>query len=250
MKLISIITPLYNASKYISQTIDSVLQQTYQNWEMIIIDDVSSDNSCDIVEDYTLKDPRIKLIRSTVNQGPAKTRNIGIKAAKGRFIAFLDSDDLWLPEKLEKQIHHMTQCNATLSFTGYQWINENNKVLPQTIHAISQASYFRMLNYNQIGCLTAIYDTQEIGKQYFTNAGHEDYILWLKIIKSGQQASGLNETLAKYRIRQGSVSKNKIKTAKFQWNIYRNIEKLSLIRSAFHFVIYTTNGILKSLKII
>jgi len=248
MDLVSIITPLYNTSDFISQTIESVLNQTYQNWEMLIIDDVSTDNSCEVVEKYSAAEPRIKLIRSKINQGPAETRNTGIEAAQGRYIAFLDSDDLWLPEKLEKQIKHMKEKKAALSYTGYRWINEANQHLPQVIPAKESSSYSDMLNFNQIGCLTAMYDTNKTGKQYFQNAGHEDYILWLSIIKSEHSAKGLNETLAKYRIRQGSVSKNKIKVAKFQWNIYRNIEQLSMIKSAFHFTIYTTNGILKALK--
>lgn len=248
MDLISIITPLYNSSAFIAQTIESVQNQSYKNWELIIVDDVSTDNSCEIVSNYSANDKRIKLIRSPINQGPAKTRNTAIDAAKGSYIAFLDSDDLWLPEKLEKQINHMKDTKADLSYTSYQWMNEDGNTLPQIIPAKSNASYFDMLNFNQVGCLTAIYDTKNLGKQYFTDAGHEDYILWLSIIKSGHIAKGLNENLAKYRIRQGSVSKNKIKTARFQWNIYRNIEQLSFFRSLFHFTIYTTNGVLKTLK--
>lgn len=248
MELISIITPSYNSADFISKTIHSVLEQTYQNWEMIIVDDVSTDNSCSVIEEFCAIDPRIKLIKSTKNQGPALTRNSAIEAAEGDYIAFLDSDDLWLPSKLEDQLNHMSQHNADLSYTAYQWINEEGELLPQVVPATANASYFKMLNYNKVGCLTAMYNAKKIGKKYFINSGHEDYILWLSIIKSGHKAAGLNQTLAHYRIRKGSVSKNKIKTAKFQWNIYRNIENLSLPKSAFHFVIYTANGLLKALK--
>lgn len=245
---ISIITPSYNSAQYIAETIDSVLNQSYENWEMIIIDDVSTDISPQIVRDYSAKDPRIKLVQSDVNQGPAISRNIGIKVAEGRYIAFLDSDDTWNKDKLQLQYEILKDTDIALSYCSYECIDENSTPLNKIIRAKNKISYSDMLNFNHIGCLTAIYDTNIIGKVYFRNIGHEDYILWLDIIRKGYKTAGIDKVLANYRIRSGSVSNNKLKMTLYQWNIYRNIEKLNIIKASYHFIRYSINGINKLLS--
>jgi len=175
--LISIITPSYNSSKYIAKTIESVISQTYKNWEMIIVDDCSPDNANEIIDKYTKKDFRIKLIKLEQNIGPANARNKGIKQAKGKYIAFLDSDDVWLPTKLEKQVKFMQDNDLALTCSSYYTINETNKQINTRIVKES-FSYSDMLKSNHIGNLTGIYDCEKLGKIYMDDVGHEDYTLW------------------------------------------------------------------------
>jgi len=243
--LVSIITPSYKSEKFIFQTIDSVLAQTYQNWELIIVDDCSPDNSNEIIENYCKKDNRIKLIKLEKNSGPAVARNKGIDLARGKYIAFLDSDDVWLPEKLEKQIQFMKKNNVLLCYSSYLIIDENSKEIGKFIIPKTKVSYKDLLKTCIIGNLTAIYDAEAIGKYYMKDVGHEDYTLWLKILKRVYFAYGIEEPLAKYRVMKKSVSNNKIKAAIWQWNIYREVEKLSLAKSIYYFIHYAFNGIKK-----
>jgi len=164
--LISIITPSYKSEKFITETIESVLTQYYHNWEMIIVDDFSSDNSNIIIEKYCKQDHRIRLIKLEKNSGPAVARNKAIKEAKGRYIAFLDADDLWYPQKLEKQIQFMSDNNYELTYTNYETMNEDGKNLNNIIKSPSKLNYKQLLKANKIGCLSAIYDTHKIGKVY------------------------------------------------------------------------------------
>lgn len=233
--LVSIITPLYNTENYISKTIESVLNQTYQNWEMIIVDDCSSDNGPDIVKKYQKKDGRIRLIQLDKNSGGAIARNRAIEKAKGRFIAFLDSDDLWHPEKLEKQIDFMKRNDYPFTFTKYQLITEDGKLLNKFIEVPKKINYRKALLFNPIGCLTVIYDSKKMGKVYMPLIKkRQDYGLWLKILKMGYYGYGLNETLAYYRLRKNSLSANKFSLIKYQWKLYRDIENLSLVESIFY----------------
>lgn len=240
--LVSIITPSYNSSKFIEETIKSVLSQNYQDWEMIIVDDCSVDNSYEIAKRFSVVDCRIKVIRLEKNSGVAMARNAGINAANGRYIAFLDSDDLWLPQKLEKQIAFMREKDAVLSYTAYKKMDEAGRIRDGVVQVREKVSYSDLLSTCDIGCLTAIYDSHKIGKLLMPVVNHEDYALWLKILKKGFIAHGLNEPLAIYRVRKNSVSGNKLKAIKFQWNIYRNIEKLSLIDSMYYFTKYAYFG--------
>jgi len=242
--LISIITPSYNSEKYISETIESVLAQTYKNWEMIIVDDVSSDDSLQIIEQYTQKDSRIKVIRSKQNMGPAHARNRAIKEAKGRYIAFLDSDDVWFPKKLEKQIQFLTENNLVITYSAYETMDENSKYI-NTRNIQTSITYNDMLKSNHIGNLTGIYDTDFFGKVYMKECGHEDYVLWLELLKQIESTKGLSEPLAKYRIMSKSLSSNKLKVLKWQWDIYRNIEKLGIFQSAYTMIWYVFYAIKK-----
>jgi teichuronic acid biosynthesis glycosyltransferase TuaG len=243
--LISIITPSYNSSKFISQTIESVISQTYENWEMIIVDDMSPDNSNEIIEEFIKKDSRIKLIKLEKNGGPAVARNRAIKEAQGRYMAFLDADDLWMPEKLKKQIAFMNENDLAFTYSSYGLIDEDNNDLGEFITK-ETITYTSMLKTCSVGCLTAIYDTEKLGKVFMTNIlKRQDYGTWLKILKDIKITKGIVEPLATYRILKNSVSSNKIKASMYQWKIYREVEKLSLFKSIYYFVQYAYYGIRK-----
>lgn len=237
MNLVSIITPSYNSLKFIAQTIESVISQTYQNLEMIVIDDNSPDKANEIIEEYCKKDSRIKLIKLEKNIGPANARNEGIKQARGKYIAFLDSDDIWLPTKLEKQIKFMQDNNLAITCSSYHTIDEVGRKIDTRVVKES-FSYIDMLKSNQIGNLTGIYDCEKLGKIYMDNVGHEDYTLWLKVMKKVEKTKAMIEPLAEYRILSNSVSANKLKVLKWQWNIYRNIVRLDVFRSIYYFIWY------------
>jgi glycosyltransferase involved in cell wall biosynthesis len=243
--LISIITPSYKSERFVSQTIKSVLAQTYKNWEMIIIDDCSPDNSNIEIEEYIKKYNRIKLMKLEKNGGPAVARNIATEEAKGRYIAFLDADDLWMPKKLEKQINFMDKHNLALSYTSYNLIDEEDNDLGVFITK-EEVTYSDLLKTNSIGCLTAIYDTNKIGKILMPNIiKRQDYGLWLKILKEVDYARGILEPLATYRIMKDSVSSNKIDAAKYVWKIFREVEKLNIFQSCYYFCHYIYNGLRK-----
>ncbi|WP_108947135.1 glycosyltransferase family 2 protein [Shewanella halifaxensis] len=245
--LVSIITPSFNCSNSIFKTIDSVLNQTYQNWELLIADDCSSDNSCEVIEKFTALDSRIKLIRRDWNAGPAVTRNRAISEAKGRYIAFLDADDTWYPSKLEKQIAFMQSKNIALSYTSYRRVHEDGRELG-VVNVPESVSYSDILKTNSIGCLTACYDTELLGKVYMPNiAKRQDLGLWLKILKRIDNAYALEGCLADYYVGVSTVSSNKIAAAKYQWRIYREVEKLPLLKAAYYFVSYASAAVLNRL---
>jgi len=246
-ELISIITPTYNSQRFIESAIKSVLAQTYKNWEMIIIDDASTDGSYEIIKSFSTKDERIQFIKLDLNQGSAFARNKGIKEASGRYISFLDSDDLWMPEKLEKQLEFMDDHKASLSFTAYKKIEENGRYRGQVNINKMQIGYSDLLKTNHIGCLTAMIDTKLIGGKLYMPLieKRHDHGLWLSILKQGYTAYGLNEILAAYRCRKGSISHNKINILFHQWKLYREVEKLGLFRSMYYMIYYIWYGIVK-----
>jgi len=245
-ELVSIITANYNAQKFIADTIESVLAQTYQNWEMIIVDDCSNDDSISIIKEYMKLDERIKLIELKQNSGAAVARNRAIEVANGRFIAFLDSDDLWKSDKLEKQINFMLENQYDFTYTYYNLIDENNVKYGTVFEAPQYVSYNDLLKTCSIGCLTAIYDTHSLGKVYMPIISkRQDYALWLKILKTIDKAYCLEESLAIYRTRSNSISSNKFKASQYQWKIYREIEKLDIVKSCYYFMHYAFNGFKK-----
>ena len=236
--LVSIITPCYNSEKYISETIRSVLNQTYSNFEIIIIDDNSTDNSLDIIRSYSQQDSRIKLITLNKNSGAANARNKALNMAKGRYIAFLDSDDIWLPKKLEMQIKFMQKNNYFFSFTAYEKINEKNRIIGQ-IGVQDKVNYNQLLKTNVIGCLTAVYDRVHFGQITIPlDTKREDYALWLQLIKKVDYAVGLNQILAQYRVHSSQSSNNKFRMALENWKLYRNIEKMSFVKATYYFTHY------------
>lgn len=243
---VSIIVPMYNAEKFIGKTIESVLSQTYENWEMLIMNDVSTDNSLAVASEFVKKDKRIKIVNTEKNVGVVKGRNFLIELASGKYIAFLDSDDYWHSEKLEKQINFMKEKNASISCTEYTRVRENGEKINEVVIK-SEISYTDMLKNNYLGCLTVMYDVEKIGKRYFKELDkNEDYVLWLEIVKDVKTIYGLKENLAYYRVLDNSRSSNKAKTAKVRWEIYRKIEKLPLLKSIYYFIHYAVRAVLKS----
>lgn len=238
--------PSYNFSEGVSQSIISILEQTYQNWELIITDDASTDQSCNVISQFVEKDSRIKLFISDKNLGAGAARNNSIKHAKGRFIAFLDADDIWLPNKLEKQIAFMLDNEYALTYTAYQKFDRNGDL--GVINPPLEVSYNQLLYSNVIGCLTVIYDTKYIGKQYMPLIRkRQDMGLWLSILKITPKAYCLNDVLAKYRVDSG-MTQNKWGVLKYQWIFYREVVGLNIFKAIGIFFIYAIKGYLKSIK--
>jgi len=233
--LVSIITPSYNSARFIAQTIESVLSQTYKNWEMIIVDDISSDNSNEIIEKYVQRDNRIKFIKLEKNSGPAVARNRAIEEATGRYIAFLDADDLWMSDKLQKQIDFMQSYNYELTYTAYETMREDGVNLHHTVIPPKKLNYQELLKANRIGCLSAIYDSKRIGKVYMPLImKRQDYGLWLKILKKVDYAYGMDEVLGRYRVMSNSVSSNKLNLLKYNYRLFREYEKFSALKSFYY----------------
>lgn len=245
-ELITIVTPAYNSAQFIATAIDSVRQQTIENWEMIIVDDCSTDRTLEIVEEYARLDRRIKLHRLSLRSGAAVARNYAIDKAHGRYIAFIDSDDAWVPQKLEKQVTFMRTKQAVLTYTAYEKMSEKGELSSRVVTVPDSVNYDQLLSGCVIGCLTAMYDTSILGKVFMPLiAKRQDYGLWLKILKQGHVAYGLNESLAYLRIRKGSVSSNKLVAAAYVWKLYREIENLPYWKSVYHFLSYAYHSAIK-----
>ena len=243
-KLVSIITPSFNSARFIEECIDSVLSQTYDNWELLIVDDCSTDNSCELIEKYN--DKRIDLIGLEKNVGAAEVRNIAIRKAKGKYIAFLDSDDIWGSTKLEDQIYFMQEKDIAFSFSNYQPISEDGNKLFSVIKASKFMTYSSYLKNTIIGCLTVVIDRDKTGNFEMPEIrSSHDMALWLLIMKRGFKAYGLDKNLAKYRLVSTSNTASKFKAAMDVWKVYRTIERLSFSYSAWCFINYTFNAIKK-----
>ena len=244
-ELVSIIMPNYNCEKYLKETIESVLNQTYQNWELLFVDDCSTDGSIEIVESFN--DSRIRILKNEKNSGAAISRNYGIREAKGRWIAFLDSDDLWEENKLEKHLTFMEKHGHSFSFTGYKVVNSQNVLINEYMPKKDRYDYKAILKHCSIGCSTVIYDTKTLEKVYMpTNAiKREDFACWLSILKTGVNAVCFQELLTIYRIHNDSVSSSKIKMVKYQWNVYRKVEKISFLKSCYYMMHWAIKGFLK-----
>jgi teichuronic acid biosynthesis glycosyltransferase TuaG len=246
MPLVSIITPIYNSDIYIEKTIKSILCQTYKEFELIVIDDCSTDDGYEIVDKFTKLDSRIKLIKLEVNSGAAIARNKGLSIARGRFIAFCDCDDLWFDNKLECQIRFMLEKSIPISFTSYQLINEEGKSLNKVIKAVECISYCEYLKNTIIGMSTSIIDTSLVDHFRFENIRtRQDTLLWITLLKRGHLAYGLNKVLVKYTVRSNSISANKFKAASKVWYLYYNMEEMSFLNSSYYFMFYIFNAIKK-----
>lgn len=232
--LVSIITPNYNCGRFIAQTIESVLMQTYKNWEMIIVDDCSTDDSIQIAMFYAQKDKRIKILCNETNSGAAISRNRAIEIANGEFIAFLDSDDLWMPNKLEKQLSFMRKNNCDFSFTEYEHIDESNNSLHQIANVTKHLSYKKMMLHCWPGCLTVMYSQSVTDKVYAEDIKkNNDHALFLRVLKKCHNAMGIKEILAQYRIRKGSISSKKSEIIKYYIRVIHEFENQPLIFAWF-----------------
>ena len=230
--LVSIITPSYNSEKFIEKTIVSVQNQTHQNWEMIIVDDCSKDNTVSIIEQYISDDDRIKLWRLYKNSGAGIARDFAVLKAKGDYIAFLDADDLWKPLKLEKQLQFLKDNNYHFTFSFYDCVNEDGDLLNVRVQAPKNISYFQLFFCNFVGNLTGIYEVNYFGKIAIASTRkRQDWILWLSILKKIKTAKPVPESLAFYRIRDNSLSASKIDLLKHNFDVYRSFHKFNFITS-------------------
>lgn len=245
LPLVSIIMPAYNAECTLAQSVESVLAQTYLNWQLIIVDDCSTDKTASLAEKYVKMDSRITFLKTQSNSGVAKARNRAIQIAEGRFIAFLDSDDIWSPEKLSHQVWFMLENQLPFTYSAYSLFGESKK--GYTFNPPSSLTYNELLKTNSIGCLTAIYDTNLLGKRYMTITldRQHDYALWLSICKEVGTLHGIPYTLAKYRVQQTSLSSNKLAVSQSHWKVYRFVEGLNLIRSIYYQINYMLKGYFK-----
>ncbi len=243
---VSIVTPVYNSEQFLNQTAESVFSQTMSDWEWLIVDDGSTDGSLRIAQQIAQGDERVRILHTNGREGAAVARNNAIRSARGRFIAFLDSDDMWEQKKLEKQIAFMALNNAALSHTSYSTVDEEGIPLGKVIRAKERIDYNQLLDYNMIGCLTAIYDREQVGTVLMPLVRlRQDYGLWLKILRQGHCAFGLDEVMAQYRIRTNSASSNKFRAASYTWQVLRHEEKLPLRLALRHFSRYVWHSVIK-----
>ncbi len=248
-ELVSIVMPVHNAERYLEEAIRSVISQTYSNWELLVIDDASTDSSKEIAYRIAQTDDRIKVCSNPTPTGyPATPRNIAIDMAKGRYIAFLDSDDVWLPNKLEHQLQYFSKNKrCRVVFSNYEKVDEHLTRASRIVKAGKVLCYKKLLLGNAIGNVTAIYDTKDVGKVHFKKVRHEDYAMWLSILKRGFKAYNTGEVVALYRVTKSSVSANKLHLLRWQWDVYRKVEHLGLLQSIYCYANYAIRGYLKSL---
>lgn len=240
--LVSVVMPAHNSQSSLTESVQSVQAQTYANWELIIVDDASRDDTLALANQFASADPRISVLPLEQNVGVAEARNRGISAARGQYLAFLDSDDLWLPGKLQTQIGFMRSSGAGFSFAQYRRIGLDGS-LTNPLRVPRTLDYEGLLRGNSIGCLTVAIDRYQIPEISMPKIKHEDYVTWLKILKRGHIAYGIPQDVARYRVASSSVSSNKRRSAGWTWNIYRRVEGLSVIKSAWCFLHYTARAI-------
>lgn len=241
--LVSVIMPSYNSEGTIAESIKSVISQTYTNWEIIVVDDKSTDGTWTILKRFSEQYPNIHIFQNDMNRGAGASRNLAIEKAQGRFIAFLDSDDLWTEDKLSEQIAFMLNNNYALTYTHYSRFNSEEEI--SVVTAPDSTTYKKLLYSNVIGCLTAVYDAQTLGKRYMPLIRkRQDMGLWLDILKDTPAAYCLKEPLAYYRVGVG-MSANKIKILSYQWRFYRDVAKLNFFRAIFTFSVYALKGFSK-----
>jgi teichuronic acid biosynthesis glycosyltransferase TuaG len=245
--LVSIITPAYKAASVVGETIRSVLAQTHTNWEMLIAEDCSPapDTTREVIREWQAKEPRIRLLALDKNGGPAMARNAALEQAKGRWLAFLDSDDLWLPRKLELSIEHATKHDAVFVFTGFRRMSADGKTVGRYVDAPRSLSYRQLLGNTAIATSTVLLDHAKVGEVRMKKTYYDDFDCWLQILKRGHTAMGLNEDLMRYRMMNQSVSRNKKRSAAHVWRAYRDLEKLSLPSSIWYFSNYALRGLIK-----
>lgn len=237
--LVSIITPVFNADRFIEETIRCAQAQTFKNWEMLVlIDQGTTDRTAEVVNRIAAQDPRVKLVDVPGGRSVQDARNFGFKAARGKYIAFLDADDLWLPTKLEKQIQLMRKTGAALCYTNFRRISVDGSRMGRMFAPPARMTYESLLINNSIGSPTAVVDQEKTGSLFMDTNRHEDYALWLKIVRNGHLAVGVEEDLARYRVVPGGRAARKDVNLVRRWHVYRDLEKLSILSSCYYFLCY------------
>lgn len=246
-ELVSIIVPVYNARKFIRETMDSVMAQTYPSWELLLIEDVSTDGTAAVIEEYVREkeEQRIRLIRQPENRGAARARNRGLEEAKGRYIAYLDADDLWEPEKLQHQLLFMEKNEAAFCFTGYEFADECGVGTGKVVRVPETLNYRQALGNTTIFTTTVMFDTEKIPKEMLEMPvmKSEDTALWWRILRNGYTAYGLDENLVRYRRPGKSLSSNKLEAIRRIWNLYRRAEGMSIPASVWHFCFWAFRAV-------
>lgn len=248
-ELVSVVMPVHNAGRYLEEAIRSVMAQTYSNWELLVVNDASTDDSVEIATRLAAEDSRIKVYDNPTPTGhPATPRNVAVSLAKGRYIAFLDSDDVWLPNKLEHQLPFFNESDKIgVVFSDYEKVDEETTREDRVVKARKRTSYRQLLLGNVIGNLTAMYDVERVGKVYFVMVRHEDYAMWLSILKRGFIARNTGKVVALYRQSDNSVSARKMALLSWQWRIYRDVEHLNKFKAAYYYINYAIRGFYKSM---
>lgn len=245
--LISIIVPVYNVENYIEETIACVEAQTYSDWELLLVEDCSTDSSAEVIlrSMEKLRDARIRLLRQSANMGAARARNLGLREAGGRYIAYLDGDDLWVPEKLERELLFLKEKNAAFVFSGYEFADEQGRGTGKVVHVPETLSYRQALSNTTIFTSTVMFDTEKISRDQLEMPAvkSEDTALWFRVLRSGYTAYGLDENLVKYRRAGKSLSSNKLEALRRIWNLYRREEGLSVWASARHFCLWAVRAV-------
>lgn len=246
--LVSVIMPCYNMEKYLPFTIESVRQQRFTDWELLIVDDASNDGTAEVLQQASAQDQRIRWMVKPIHSGIVDSRNRCIQMAQGRYLAFLDADDLWYPEKLQRQLEFMKAHNASFCYTSYQLIDEEGTKMDKIIHTAGNLQYHDYLRNTIIGCSTVMIDNNAIEDVTVPDfRTSEDTATWLDILKKGITAYALDEPLTAYRIRRKSASSNKMKAAADLWRVYRKHEEMSFIKTFSYFLSYAFNAIKKRL---
>lgn len=245
---VSVIMPAYNCENFIDETIQSLLTQTYTNWELIAVDDCSTDKTAEIIKRYGESDSRIKYIRNEKNLGAALTRNKAVSIAKGQYLAFLDSDDIWKKEKLEKQLSFMKQNCIAFSCTAYGKIDEHGNDLNRVIPAEKKSNYWGVLK-NCPGNSTVMYDAIALGKHIIPDIRkRNDYVMWLSVIKNANTIMGMDDVLGFHRVRTDSISSKKTALVKYHWFVYRQVENLSFAKSSYLIFYWIGKGLINKLQ--
>jgi len=243
---VSVITPVYNAERFLNETADSVLAQSYTDWEWILVNDCSSDKSWELMQELADKDSRIKIFSNKENLRSGKTRNFAINKAEGRFIAFLDADDKWHPEKLALQIPFMVENEYHFSHTSYGYLDEEGNKIKSTFHVSKVVDYKYLLKRTEISCLTAVYDVEKIGKFYMSeHARKQDYALWLSILKSGVKSYGLDQELAYYRQVGNSATSSKHKLILKHISFLKDTQGFSTLKAIYYTGYWMANGFVR-----
>lgn len=248
-RLVSIVIPVHNAEKFISDTVASVRSQTHTEWELILVDDGSSDGSLELIKEYESKYENIRVVHLEKSQGAANARNAGNKVAKGRYLCFLDADDLWDPEKLERQIRFMDEQDAAFSYTNYEFADEDGVGIKKIVSVPESLTYKQALRNTTIFTSTVMFDLDKLPRELtmMPNVPSEDTATWWQVLRNGYKAYGLKRSLTIYRRSGHTLSSNKLEAIKRAWNLYRNVEKLSLFKSCICFTCYAFHAVWRRL---